>query len=308
MISTNLNKLIIWGALLIGFLVPGLVYAQSDRPDIAFDNANNRYFMVWSEDLGGGDIQILGKFLNRDGTDDGPAEFPLSPTRSTQGCFYQNFDSDNGDITTPTNCPLNSNPTVAYNDGKYLIVWEVHGTASSPASSPANQFVNIFARLVDSTNLMPSPGFEEGVLISKVFIAANNSESCGNGRFACNDSEIQAWGQSINPHVAPRINGGGFVVTWQTNKDFIGCVSEERRLASSVYGRYIGEDFSPTSTTNPNMFAIYKDDSTMEANCAPLSNVESVSVPVYPIMSLNMCVSVSLCVCLSVVCLFLVFV
>jgi len=42
--------------------------------------------------------------------------------------------------------------------------------------------------------------------------------------------------------------------------------------------------------------------------CVSLCDSHSVSVPVSPVMSLNVCVSGSLCVCLSVVCLFLVFV
>jgi len=263
------------------FLLSGSVWGQQSGrvPATAFDSSNNRYLMVWEEDSGGGKIQIMGKFLNSDGTDFDTNVHQLSPDRPTQGCFYGNFDSDNGAITTPTNCPDNLNPAIAYNNGQYLITWEVHGSASSPGSAPSNQFKNIFARIVDAGTLNALPGWDEGILISKVFIAANNANEGGNGKDACNDGEIQAWSQSINPDVAPRINGGGFVVTWQTNKDFIGCANAQRRRGWSIYGRYIDQSFSATSNTNPPMFAVFKDDSTMDESCAALSNVDNGSNP-----------------------------
>jgi len=254
---------------------PVMAQEAGRAPDTAFDSTNGRYLMVWEEDAGSGNVQIMGKFLNPDGTDQGAEIFQLSPDRATQGCFYGQFDQQNGDITTPTNCPQNSNPTVAFNDGQFLIAWEVHGTAGSPSTSPENEFINIFARIVNADDLDPITGWDEGIVISKIFIAANNSDSCGNGKFACNDSEIQAWSQSLKPHVAPRIGTGGFVVTWETNKDFIGCASADRRGGWSVYGRYIDQSFSATSTTNPVMFAVYKDSSTMETSCATLSNVQN---------------------------------
>jgi len=255
---------------------PGQV---GQTPDSAYDPLNDRYLMVWSQNMGSGEFQIMGKFLNPKGSDQSPEPIRLSPERPTQGCFYQGFDAQNGLITTPTNCPQNLNPAVAYNDGKYLIVWEVHGTAGSPFTSPENEFINTFARIVNADELDPISGWEEGIVISKIFIAANNSDSCGNGKFACNDSEIQAWSQSHKAHVAPRIGEGGFVVTWETNKDFIGCASADRRGGRSVYGRYIDQTFSATSTSNPAMFAIFKDDSTMDTKCAPLANVENATQP-----------------------------
>jgi hypothetical protein len=256
-----------------------LAQQVGSSPDIAFDTTNDRYLKVWEEEPGDGSTQIMGKFLNPDGSDSGSEIFRLSPDRPTQGCFYANFDSDNGDISTPANCSRNLNPTVAYNNGQYFIAWEVHGTAGAPASAPDNQFTNIFARIVDANTLDPLPGWEEGVLVSRVYIASNNADACSNGKFACSDSEIQAWSQSQKPDVAARLQGGGFVVTWQTNRDYIGCVDPERRKGISIYGRYVDQSFSASSNTNPDMFAVFKDDSTMDEACATLSNVDNGSNP-----------------------------
>lgn len=245
------------------------------NPDIAFDTANNRYLVVFEQDTLPGNSEIFAQFRNHDGSLVAGDPVRISDPRPTQGCFYVQFDEQNGDITTPIACPQNKNPSVAYNNGQFLIAWEVHGVAAMPITSPDNQFVNIFAQIVDAATLNPLPGWEEGILISKIFIAANNAESRCGDKHACNDSQIQAWSQSLNPDVAPRLGAGGFVVTWQTNRDFIGCADPSRRQAWSVYGRYIDQAFSATSTTNPPMFAVYKDDSTMADNCEPQSNVDN---------------------------------
>ncbi|MCE9626205.1 MAG: hypothetical protein K8R69_12270, partial [Deltaproteobacteria bacterium] len=233
----------------IVFLSAGQAWSQAKRdPDTAYDPVNNRYFMVWEEVDGSGNTNILGQFRNPDSTVVPGSPTLISDPRPTQGCFYGQFDSQNGDVTTPSNCPENKNPSVAYNNGQFIVVWEVHGTAAAPASAPDNQFVNIFAQVIDANSLNPLPGWEEGILISKVFIAANNAESSCGDRHACNDGQIQAWSQSINPDVAPRVGGQGFIVTWQTNKDFIGCADTDRRRGWAVYGRYIDQNFSATST------------------------------------------------------------
>lgn len=247
-------------------------------PDSAFDGDRNRYLMVWEEADGGGTV-IKAQFRNPDGSVGSGSPVLISDPRSTQGCFYGQFDEQNGDITTPSDCDENKNPTVSYNNGKYLVAWEVHGTAAAPSSSPDNQFINIFAQIIDAQTLDPLPGWEEGILISKVFIAANNAESRCGDRHACNDSQIQAWSKSKNPDVSPQLDGQGFIVTWQTNKDFIGCADSERRGGWAVYGRYINQDFSATSTTNPAAFAVYKDDSTVTDSCEPLSNVDNGTNP-----------------------------
>lgn len=254
-------------------------FAQGKRePDAAYDPVHNRYLMVWEESEGG-NTNILAQFRNPDGSAIAGAPTIISVPRPTQGCFYGQFDDQNGDITTPTDCPENKNPSVAFNNGQFIVVWEVHGTSASPGSSPDNQFINIFAKVIDANSLNPIAGWEEGILISKVFIAANNAESSCGDRHACNDGQIQAWSKSINPDVAPRVGGQGFVVTWQTNKDFIGCADADRRRGWAVYGRYIDQNFSATSTTNPAAFAVFKDDSTMAENCEPLSNVDNGTNP-----------------------------
>lgn len=257
----------------------GAALAQGKRdPDAAYDPVNNRYLMVW-EESDGANTNILAQFRNPDGSVGAGAPTLISVPRPTQGCFYGQFDSQNGDITTPTDCPGNKNPSVAFNNGQYIVVWEVHGTAGAPSSAPDNQFINLFAKVIDANTLNPLSGWEEGILISKVFIAANNAESRCGDRHACNDSQIQAWSKSINPDVAPRVGGQGFVVTWQTNKDFIGCADADRRRGWAVYGRYIDQNFSATSTTNPPAFAVFKDDSTMAESCEPTSNVDNGSNP-----------------------------
>ncbi|MDL1870600.1 LamG domain-containing protein [Deltaproteobacteria bacterium PRO3] len=257
----------------------GAALAQGKRdPDAAYDPVNNRYLMVW-EESDGANTNILAQFRNPDGSVGAGAPTLISVPRPTQGCFYGQFDSHNGDITTPTDCPGNKNPSVAFNNGQYIVVWEVHGTAGAPSSAPDNQFINLFAKVIDANTLNPLSGWEEGILISKVFIAANNAESRCGDRHACNDSQIQAWSKSINPDVAPRVGGQGFVVTWQTNKDFIGCADADRRRGWAVYGRYIDQNFSATSTTNPPAFAVFKDDSTMADSCEPTSNVDNGSNP-----------------------------
>lgn len=258
-------------------IIPAWAQNPGRSPATAFDPLNNRYLMVWHDAEGSG-TAIKGKFVNPDGSDAGSVEI-LSPPRPTQGCFYGNFDADNGEVSTPTDCGLNVKPSVAYNNGQFILVWEVQGQASAPSSSPENEYSNIFARILNADDLSPVSGWDEGILISKVFIAANNADACGNGKFACNDSEIQAWSQSKNAHVAPRINDGGFVVTWETNKDFIGCANRDRRAGWSVYGRYIDENFSATSSSNPAMFSVFKDDSTAEESCAPIENVDNGTNP-----------------------------
>lgn len=257
----------------------GAAHAQGKRdPDAAYDPVNNRYLMVW-EESDGANTNILAQFRNPDGSVGAGAPTLISVPRPTQGCFYGQFDSHNGDITTPTDCPENKNPSVSFNNGQYIVVWEVHGTAGAPSSAPDNQFINLFAKVIDANTLNPLSGWEEGILISKVFIAANNAESRCGDRHACNDSQIQAWSKSINPDVAPRVGGQGFVVTWQSNKDFIGCADADRRRGWAVYGRYIDQSFSATSTTNPPAFAVFKDDSTMAESCEPTSNVDNGSNP-----------------------------
>jgi len=247
-------------------------------PDLAFDPSGNHYLRVFEQDSSPG-TKISAQFVDVTGNVVAGSPKLISVDRPNEGCFYRDFDSQNGDITTPTDCSENKNPAVAYNNGQYMIVWEVHGNAGVPSSSPDNQFVNIFGKIVDASTLNPLPGWEEGILLSKVYIAANNPDSRCGDRHACNDSQIQAWSQSINPAVAPKIEGGGFVVTWQSNREFIGCAEAARRRAWGVYGRYVDQTFSSTSTSNPPIFSVYKDDSTVNDKCDPQDNVDNGANP-----------------------------
>lgn len=255
------------------------VWAQEpgQKPALAYDSQNQRYLMVWEEVVGDAST-IKGKLLDKNGADLDGEIHVLTPERSVQGCFYENFSRDFPGLTEPVRCPRNSNPAVAYNNGTFLLVWENAGEADFPeeASHGENEFSGIFARLLNADNLQAIGNLgEEGVLVSKVQIAANNAVQCPSGNYVCSNNEIQAWGQAANPHVAPRLGSDGFIVTWETNKDYIGCANPERRGALSVYGRYIDPLFSPTGTDNPSYFALYTDDSTLENSCAALENVDS---------------------------------
>ncbi len=258
----------------------GQAWAYDSRgPALAYDSYEKQFLMVWEQGDAQQGSQIMGKLLNEDGSDKTSAELRLSPDRPQQGCFYQGFDEDNGAITTPKHCNNNLNPAVAYNDGHYLLVWEVQGRADFPASEADKKFSSIFARLIDAKTLTPLPGWEEGILISKIYLASTHAEECQSGKFACQDSDIQAWSRAIHPHVAPRLQGGGFVVTWETNKDFIGCANPSYRQGSSVYARYIDPDFSMEAKDNPQPFPVFKDDSTLGDYCVSLLNVDKANEP-----------------------------
>src|SRR4029453_18000470 len=129
-------------------------------------------------------------------------------------------------------------------------------------------------KVVNATDLTSAlAACDEGIMISKVWPASNVSTP------AVSDGQIQAWGRSINPDVAPKLGGDGFVVTWQTNKDFIGCVDPNRRDSSSVYARYVDQNFSPTGEGNKPPFAVYTDPSTATSTCPTLDNVMRAAKP-----------------------------
>ncbi|MFO1518583.1 MAG: LamG-like jellyroll fold domain-containing protein [bacterium] len=252
---------------------PGL---DPTNPDVAYDPMNNRYLAVWEEETSPGVFNIMGQFRDAAGNPVG-SPTQISAPRTNQGCFYANFDSDNGAISTPglDRCQHAANPAVAYNNGKYLIAWELGGTADFPADGPGKNFTNIIAKIVNASDLAPvSPDWEEGIMISRVWIASNV------GTPVANDGQVQAWAKSTNPDVAPKQGGNGFVVTFQSDKDFIGCVDANRRDSTSIYGRYIDQNFSPTGgATNKPLFAIYTDPSTMTSTCPTLDNVMRAQKP-----------------------------
>lgn len=251
------------------------------NPDVAYDSMNQRYFMVWEEETSPGIFNILGQFRDRMGA---PVGMPvlISSPRSTQGCFYASFDAENGAISTPNNCPKASNPSVSYNNGRYLVVWELKGRATVAHNSDGSDnnagknFSNIIGKVLNAENLEPiSPAWREGILISRVTIASNVVTR------VANDSQVQAWAQSLNPDVAPKLGGDGFLVTWQSDKDFIGCVDPARRVSSSVFARYVDQNFSSATmgTSNKPVFTVYTDPSTLVTpsmampNCSTLDNV-----------------------------------
>ncbi len=256
---------------------PGL---DPTHPDTAYDPMNQRYVVVWEEETSPGHFDIQAQFRDRNGSPVG-SPTTISSARTTQGCFYAAFDTDNGAISTPTNCPKASAPTVAYNNGRYLIAWELHGRADVAHNSDASNndagknFSNIIAKVVNADNLTPaSPAWAEGIMISRVWIASNV------GTPVANDAQVQAWAQSTHPDVAPKLGADGFVVTWQSDKDFIGCVDPARRASSSIFARYIDQNFSPTGgAANKPIFAVYTDPSTVTATCPTLNNVMKASLP-----------------------------
>lgn len=258
----------------------GMEGLDPTNPDVAYDPTNHRYLMVWEEETSPGNFSIMGQFRDQTGNPVGAPNL-ISTARTTQGCFYAAFDTDNGAVSTPTNCPKAANPSVAYNNGRYLITWELKGRADHARNSDASaneagkNFSNIVAKVVSAENLTPvSPAWQEGILISRVWIASNV------GTPAANDSQVQAWAQSLNPDVAPKLGSDGFVVTWQSNKDFIGCVDPNRRNSSSIFARYIDQNFSPTGgASNKPIFAVFTDPSTVTPSCPTLDNVMKAANP-----------------------------
>ncbi len=256
---------------------PGL---DPTNPDSAYDPVNQRYLVVWEEETSPGVFGIMGQFRSRTGASVGTPAL-ISAPRTTQGCFYAAFDADNGEITTPSDCPKASNPAVAYNNGRYLIVWELHGHASIAHNSDGSDnesgknFSSLIAKMVNADNLTASsPSWQEGILISRVWVSSNV------GTPVANDAQVQAWAQSLNPDVAPKLGSDGFVTTWQSNKDFNGCVDPNRRDSFSIYARYVDQNFSPTAgASNKPIFAVYTDPSTVMATCPTLDNVFRASKP-----------------------------
>ncbi len=254
------------------------VKVQSTHPDIAYDPDNQRYLVVWEKKNDDGSSNILGQFRDKAGNS---LNYPvlISTPRTKRGCFYETFDSDNSAITTPKNCPNASNPAVAYNKGsdgkgRFLVVWELKGIADfaknsdGSSNSEGRKFSNIIVKMLNANDLTPAAHpddkgsggtgtdfvWEEGILISGIWIVSNNP-----AHPATNDSEIQAWEQSGKPDVAPS-SSNGFLVTWQTNKGFIGCDDPARRDSTSVYARYIQPEFSPTNRAlNKSSFPVYSD-------------------------------------------------
>lgn len=258
----------------------GIEGLDPTNPDVAYDPVNQKYLVVWEEETSPGNFSIMGQFRDRNGMPMGsPTNF--SPARTTQGCFYASFDTDNGAVSTPGNCPKAANPAVAYNNGRFLIAWELKGrgdharNSDGSANEEGKNFSNIIAKVVNATNLTPvSPAWAEGILISRVWISSNV------GTPVANDSQVQAWAKSINPDVSPKLGGDGFVVTWESDKDFIGCVDSARRASSSVFARYVDHGFSATGgASNKPIFTVYTDPSTATPACPTLNNVMKASKP-----------------------------
>ncbi|MBL7684750.1 MAG: hypothetical protein JNK65_01810, partial [Deltaproteobacteria bacterium] len=173
---------------------PGL---DPTSPDVAYDPTNNRYLFVWEEETAPGVFNIMARFYDRNGVAQGPAAVQISSARTTQGCFYANFDTDNGAITTPglDRCQHAKNPTVAYNNGRYLIAWELPGRADFAHNfdgsdyDAGKNFSGIIAKIVNASDLSPvTPDFNEGILISKVWIAGIATAS---NAPATTDAQIQ---------------------------------------------------------------------------------------------------------------------
>jgi len=243
--------------------------SNASHPAIAYDPDHHRYLVVWDQEEAGGAKNVYGQLVPVDGAPLGTPQL-LSTVRMTEHCFASRFadvvhsDPQWARVTIPTTCNVAQNPSVAYNNGHFLVTWEL----GTPNTTPANsRFSGIIAKLIDAnaTNLaVVSPNWEEGILISGSpgpivsWEAERAMYSTTPPRTIVQDSDI-FWTLHTRPRVAPNMDGDGFLVTWETDTDFNYCEAD-RRASSSIYGRHITSNFSRAGgSTNPARFVIYTD-------------------------------------------------
>lgn len=239
------------------------------HPSVAYDTQNQKYLVVYEKKDSATSSKIYGRLYNRDSSPQGE-ELLISTDRPTEGCFYKDFDAQSGDITVPQNCDVNARPSVAYNEGQFLVVWESRGIAPQNLDAPNNQFSNLIGKLLNANSLNPvSDIWDEGILLGAVSIASTSNER------AISDDMVQAWGLYENPAVSARSGAKGFLLSFESNRRFIGCDDPSRRGAKAIYGRYIDDTFRKAAGANQPIFEIFIDSSFASGKCSPLENVIS---------------------------------
>lgn len=274
------------------------------NPASAYDPIRQRYLLVWEQAANLESSEIRAQYYSSEGVAQG-SEMLVSSARPTHGCLYAGFSSDRPNLSplSPENCQKARNPSVAYSNGKFLILWELGGTApyaynahyrsevrdgrnilvrtdeTPTVNEEGKVFSNIIAKLVNADDAL-SPAnpagrdnnWNEGILISQFNVSVNqdyvynrstNRWDAFNPATAA-DIDVQAWWVSKNPKVAAlnRVapsDPTGFVVTWDSNRNFTDCREPLRRNSTAVFARYIDENFLgqiPSGMTNPNRPAI----------------------------------------------------
>ncbi len=274
------------------------------NPASAYDPIRQRYLLVWEQAANLESSEIRAQYYSSEGVAQG-SEMLVSSARPTHGCLYAGFASDRPNLSplSPENCQKARNPSVAYSNGKFLILWELGGTApyaynahyrsevregrnilvrtdeTPTVNEEGKVFSNIIAKLVNADDdLSPANpagrdnNWNEGILISQFNVSVNqdyvynrstNRWDAFNPATAA-DIDVQAWWVSKNPRVAAlnRVapsDPTGFVVTWDSNRNFTDCREPLRRNSTAVFARYIDENFLgqiPSGMTNPNRPAI----------------------------------------------------
>lgn len=266
-----------FGLILACTALPGVSRsAEQTAPALAYDSTLNRYLSVWAErgNPNSTDWVIKGQFRDKNGNLIGTSR-DLSGIRPKRGCFYETFYTNYSWVSpAPKDCMEVANPTVAYNGGKFLVAWELKGNTMLAKDSARfggainprwGRFSVIIAKLFNADLSDASPEWQEGIVISL-------GEKSGLYLFSYNTptpsskdpNEIMAWSESLHPSIAPA-GPDGFLVTWDTNSDYLGCEDPNRRDASSIYARYISPTFSETDPSkNPLSFQVY---SNMTGSC-----------------------------------------
>ncbi|MBF0491210.1 MAG: fibronectin type III domain-containing protein [Deltaproteobacteria bacterium] len=270
------------------------------NPATAYDPVHQRYLVVWEQKPALDSSEIHAQYYSREGVAQG-TDLLVSTARPTQGCLYSGFHSDRPNLTplSEDNCKEARNPSVAYSNGKFLILWELGGTApyaynahyitemrdghsvlvrtdeAPTVNEEGKVFSNIIAKMVNADDSL-SPAnpmghdnnWDEGILISQFNVSVNqdyvyNATTRHWDAFnpaTATDMDVQAWWVSKNPKVAALTHAGasdptGFVVTWDSNREFTDCREPIRRASTGVFARYIDENFLgqiPRGSANPN--------------------------------------------------------
>ncbi|MDO8461649.1 MAG: hypothetical protein Q7S98_02190, partial [Deltaproteobacteria bacterium] len=233
------------------------------QPDVAYDPDHQHYLIVWNEKSDNDGSLIYARLVDRDGVTTlfGFDRKLISTPRGANGCLQSDFTDTTG-LSMPTDCKENLEPSVAYNGGRFFIVWTLKGKAAHPAETP---FSVILGEMVDALTLNPIVDSQAGDIwaggriVSKVFLYSNRSDCVRDQPCAPrNNREIQSWSSHEKPQLIPFVGENSFFTVWQTNRDFISCRDTDRWSSRSVYGRVIDFNFGP-GRTNKDLVRIYSD-------------------------------------------------